>query len=153
MKSLSRASPRRIWKEHSLSIVAGLVLGAWIVLYCLNDPKTHLGAFYGNAIADWSGSVLVILGTKYLIERGSPESKKRAKKHGGVRGFLDEHSLSLFVFGTGALWALAYMHSDATSKWGQVVGNIVSEWGQMLGLVLLTKKLYERGSKESRSQA
>ncbi len=144
---------RRIWVNHSLSIVAALVLLTWIVLYSLNDPKTHLGAFYGNAIADWSGSVLVILGTKYLIERGSPESKKRAQTHGGLRGFFQEHSLSVFVLGTGALWALAYMHMDPNSKWGQVVGNIVSEWGQMLGLVLLTKKLYERGSKESRSQA
>jgi hypothetical protein len=29
------------------------------------------------------------------------------------------------------------------------VGNIVSEWTQILGLVLLTKKLIEAGSKES----
>jgi hypothetical protein len=39
---------------------------------------------------------------------------------------------------------------DPQTKWGQVVGNIVSEWGQMAGLVFLTKKLVERGSKESR---
>jgi hypothetical protein len=39
---------------------------------------------------------------------------------------------------------------DATSKWGQVVGNIVSEWLQTLGLVLMTKIFIERGSKESR---
>jgi hypothetical protein len=37
---------------------------------------------------------------------------------------------------------------DPNSKWGQVVGNIVSEWTQILGLVLLTKRLMERGSKE-----
>jgi hypothetical protein len=30
-----------------------------------------------------------------------------------------------------------------------VVGNIVSEWTQILGVVLLTKYLVERGSKES----
>jgi hypothetical protein len=40
------------------------------------------------------------------------------------------------------------MNPDA--KWGQVVGNIVSEWTQILGLVVLTKKLIERGSKESK---
>jgi hypothetical protein len=34
------------------------------------------------------------------------------------------------------------------SKWGQVVGNIVSEWTQVLGLVLMTKRLIEVGSKE-----
>jgi hypothetical protein len=32
---------------------------------------------------------------------------------------------------------------------GQVVGNIVSEWKQIIGLVLLTKRLIERRSKES----
>jgi hypothetical protein len=39
---------------------------------------------------------------------------------------------------------------DAQGKWGEVVGNIVSEWTQVLGLVLLTKRLVEAGSKESR---
>lgn len=34
---------------------------------------------------------------------------------------------------------------------GQVVGNIVSEWTQILGLVLLTKRLLETGSKETKS--
>jgi hypothetical protein len=32
-----------------------------------------------------------------------------------------------------------------------VVGNIVSEWTQILGLVLLTKRLMEWHSKESKS--
>jgi hypothetical protein len=36
-----------------------------------------------------------------------------------------------------------------SSRWGQVVGNIVSEWTQILGLVLMTKRLLEVGSKES----
>jgi len=31
-----------------------------------------------------------------------------------------------------------------------VVGNIVSEWTQIFGLVILTKKLIETRSKESR---
>jgi hypothetical protein len=39
---------------------------------------------------------------------------------------------------------------DPNGKWGQVVGNIVSEWTQIFGLVLLTKKLIETGSRESR---
>ena len=38
---------------------------------------------------------------------------------------------------------------DSESKWGQVVGNIVSEWTQVLGLVLMTKRLIESRSKES----
>jgi hypothetical protein len=30
------------------------------VLYVYSDPKTHLGAFFGNAIADWTGVVVTI---------------------------------------------------------------------------------------------
>jgi len=42
-----------------------------------------------------------------------------------------------------------YASMDSEAKWGQVVGNVVSEWTQILGLVVLTKRLIERGSKES----
>ncbi len=41
---------------------------------------------------------------------------------------------------------------DPESKWGTVVSNLVSEWSQQIGLVLLTKKLIERGSKESKGK-
>jgi len=54
--------------RHSLSLVAVGLLIVWIIGYRLFDPKTHLGAFFGNAIADWSGSVVIILGTKFLYE-------------------------------------------------------------------------------------
>jgi hypothetical protein len=50
---------------------------------------------------------------------------------------------------TGIAWVLLYAAIDSESKWGQVVGNIVSEWVQMVGLVILTKRLIERHSKES----
>ena len=39
---------------------------------------------------------------------------------------------------------------NSEGKWGEVVGNMVSEWTQLLGLVLLTKRLIEDKSKESR---
>ena len=48
---------------HSLSIVSVLLLVGWIIAYHFSDPATHLGGFFGNAIADWSGSVVIILGT------------------------------------------------------------------------------------------
>jgi hypothetical protein len=51
---------------------------------------------------------------------------------------------------TGIGWAFLFATMNAESKWGQVVGNIVSEWVQMAGLVFLTKRLIEIGSKESR---
>src|SRR5437016_5015323 len=57
--------------RHSLSMVAVGLLVVWIVGYRMLDPKTHVGAFFGNAIADWSGSVVIILGTKFLYEVGS----------------------------------------------------------------------------------
>lgn len=139
-----------VLKEHSLSIAAVFILALWIVLYLSADPSTHAGAFYGNAIADWSGSVVLIVGTKFLIERGSKESENRGDPYTGVKGFLYEHSLTLFLIVTGIAWTALYLHVDPQAKWGQVVGNVVSSWVQMLGLVFLTKRLYERGSGESK---
>jgi hypothetical protein len=51
---------------------------------------------------------------------------------------------------TGIGWTWLFARSDAESRWGQVIGNIVSEWTQLLGLVLMTKRLMEDKSKESR---
>ena len=58
--------------------------------------------------------------------------------------------LTFYGNATGAGWILLFKSMDANGKWGQVVGNIVSEWTQIIGLVLLTKRLLERGSKESK---
>jgi hypothetical protein len=66
-----------------------------------------------------------------------------------IRQRLRDHSLSLFLIATGIGWIALYMSMDSEAKWGQVVGNIVSEWTQVFGLVLLTKRLIERHSKES----
>lgn len=137
-------------KRHGLSLTAIAILALWIGLYAVSNEKTHLGAFFGNAIADWSGSVAIIVGTKFLIERGSAESKQKPPPKGGIVGFLYEHSLLIFLIVTGVGWALLFAHSDTSSKWGQVAGNITSEWVQMAGLVFLTKELVESGSKESR---
>src|SRR3954462_7735113 len=75
----SRSRKKNWFQEHSLSIVSVLLLVVWIVAYRLSDPATHLGAFFGNAIADWSGSVVIILGTKFLYEVGSAESRPLVK--------------------------------------------------------------------------
>jgi len=145
-------SPAKHWlHEHSLSIVSVLLLLAWIIGYRLSDPKTHLGAFFGNAIADWSGSVVIILGTKFFYEVGSAESRPlRNRKSNRWLELMREHSLLIFLAVTGIGWLLLYLHMKPEEPWGQVVGNIVSEWLQMAGLVFLTKRLIERGSKESR---
>ncbi|MGH9614723.1 MAG: hypothetical protein ACRD4P_16775 [Bryobacteraceae bacterium] len=146
----SKKHRRGFFHRHSLSIVAVALLALWIILYSCSDPATHLGSFFGNAIADWSGSVIIIIGTKFLVEFHSAESRP-IKKHllNPVLDFLWEHSLLIFIILTGIGWAILFWKMDANGKWGQVVGNIVSEWVQMGGLVFMTKRLIERGSKES----
>jgi hypothetical protein len=146
-----RKRAERPWfVRHSLSIVAATLLLLWIAGYLWLDPKTHLAAFCGNAIADWSGSLVIILGTKFFYEVGSAESRPvRGHKRSKAAEFLREHSLLIFIGVTGIGWAVLFWRMNPESKWGQVVGNIVSEWGQMAGLVFLTKELVETGSKES----
>jgi hypothetical protein len=147
-----RQRRKGLFRYHSLSIVTGAILLAWIVAYCFSDPNKHLGAFFGNAIADWTGSMVMILGTKYLYERGSAESRDCPEHHFTHRifDFFEEHSLSIFLVVTGIGWTIAYIHMDNNSRWGQVVGNIVSEWTQTFGIVFMTKRLIEVGSKESK---
>ena len=145
----SRRAKQGFLREHSLSIASISILGLWIGFYSFSDPSTHLGSFFGNAIADWSGVVVMIFATKYLYEKGSAESRQLPKSFlRPALEWLREHSLSLFLFLTGAGWVVLYIRMDSESKWGQVVGNIVSEWTQILGLVLLTKHMIERHSKE-----
>ena len=135
--------------RHSLSLVAAGFLILWLVGYRRLDPTTHLGSFCGNAIADWSGSLMIILGTKFFYEIGSSESRPvRGRAHNRWLELLREHSLLLVIIVTGLGWAALFLRMSPQSKWGQVVGNIVSEWVQMGGLVFLTKRLVEIGSKE-----
>lgn len=151
MKSKSNSKP--FLRKHSLSISAlGIVL-LLAVLYSQSDPSTHWGSFFGNAIADWTGVFVTILMTKYLYEKGSAESKQPKRKlPSPVMELLREHSLTIFLLFTGFGWVILFRDMDTGSRWGQVVGNIVSEWTQIFGLVLLTKKLIEVGSKESASR-
>ncbi|MGH9690505.1 MAG: hypothetical protein ACRD4C_05355 [Candidatus Acidiferrales bacterium] len=138
--------------EHSLSITSICIVGILICLYRVSSPATHLGSFFGNAIADWSGVVVTVLATKYLYEKDSAESRPVHKNFllGPAQEWLREHSLSIFLLTTGAGWIVLFAFMDSEGKWGQVVGNIVSEWTQILGLVILTKHMIERHSKESR---
>ncbi|MGH9863838.1 MAG: hypothetical protein ACRD4H_00325 [Candidatus Acidiferrales bacterium] len=136
--------------EHSLSIVSGSILTLWIFLYSVSSSSTHVGSFFGNAIADWSGVVVMLLATKYLYEKGSAESRRLPKSAlGPTLEFLRDHSLSIFLIVTGIGWVVLYASVNSESKWGQVVGNIVSEWTQIFGVVLMTKRFIERHSKES----
>jgi len=134
--------------QHSLSLTACGVVILWITLYRVSDPSTHLGAFFGNAIADWTGVLVTVLMTKHLYEKGSRESKQPSGKvPSKAIELLREHSLTIFLAITGVAWILTFKSMDTNSRWGQVVGNIVSEWTQILGMVLITKRLIEVGSK------
>jgi putative Mn2+ efflux pump MntP len=150
-KPRSRTSrTHRFIRQHSLSIASIGILVLWICLYSGSSSGTHLGSFFGNAIADWSGVVVMVFATKYLYEKGSAESRRPPRNLlSPVLERLRDHSLSIFLVITGIGWIALYASMDSEAKWGQVVGNIVSEWTQVFGLVLLTKRLIERHSRES----
>jgi hypothetical protein len=143
------AHRRGFLRRHSLSLIVSAILLFLFVMYWRADDTTHLGQFYGNAIADWFGTLVFIVATKYFFEIGSRESRKpHMKPHEQVLSFTMRHSLSIVLGITGVLWAMVYARSDVNGKAGQVIGNIVSEWTQILGLVLITKYARESGSKE-----
>jgi len=145
-----RNPKHRFIRQHSLSIVSVGVLIMWISLYSVSSPKTHMGSFFGNAIADWMGVVVMVLATKYLYEKGSAESRRPPHSFlSPIWQRLRNHSLSIFLLITGIGWIALYASMDSEAKWGQVVGSIASEWTQILGLVIMTKRLMESYSKES----
>lgn len=149
-KDRVKGSYKPFWKRHSLSLTAAGILALWVALYLKSDPRSHAGSFFGNAIADWSGVVITVLATKWFFEKGSRESRKPEITHKNrVLELLHEHSLTIFLVITGIGWVALSLQFDPESKWGTVVSNMVSEWSQQIGLVLLTKRLIETGSKES----
>ena len=145
-----RDRKQSFFRRHSLSVVSVAVLGVWIGSYSVSRQGTHVGSFFGNAIADWTGVVMMVIVTKYLYERGSTASRRPPREVlGPISQRLRNHSLSIFLSMTGVGWIALYVWMDSESKWGQVVGSIVSEWTQIFGLVLMTKRLIEPHSKES----
>src|SRR6185295_11355865 len=91
-----RDASRGLFREHSLGLSVAAILAAWFVLYTRADPKTHLGAFYGNATADWLGTLVFVIATKYLYEIGSAESRTpHPKRRGAFLRFVIDHSLTI----------------------------------------------------------
>lgn len=149
MASRARSGKRSFLRDHGLGLAIAAIMLLWLGLYSLADPDTHLGAFYGNATADWLGSLIIVIATKYFYEIGSAESRPpHPKGRSPFVRLLVDHSLTILLVVTGAVWIGIYRQLPPNGKSGQVVGNVVSEWTQVLGLVVLTKYLGERGSKE-----
>ena len=147
---MRRKERKKPWTaRHSLTIVAATCLTVWLCGYLWLTPGSRPSAFCGNAIADWSGSLMIILGTKFFYEVGSSESQPvRRRSRNRLWELLREHSLLIIIGLTGLIWLVLFRRMNPDSKWGQVVGNLLSEWVQMAGLVFLTKRLVEIGSKE-----
>jgi hypothetical protein len=59
-----------------LSLVTAGVLVLWLLLYERSDPQTHIGAFYGDSIADWLGSLVAVVATTFWYEKGSVERRR-----------------------------------------------------------------------------
>ena len=151
MARRSKKVQRSFLRNHGLGIVMGAITLLWLALYVRTDPNTRAGAFFGNATADWLGSLMIVVATKYCYEINSAESRPpHPRSRSALVRFLVDHSLSILLVVTGAGWFAAYAQMINGGKAGTVVGNIASEWLQVLGLVVLTKYLGEKGSKEGR---
>lgn len=119
--TLAHRSKQSFLRRHSLSLTTGAILLLWTVLYIYADPSTHLGSFFGNAIADWSGVVVMVLATKHMYKKGSTESRQPSKEPvNRLLCFLDHHSLTIFLVVTGIAWIVLFKSMDANSngdKW------------------------------------
>src|ERR1700690_3109119 len=98
-KRTSSGKERGFLRHHSLGLASVAILILWMVLYSRSNPDTHLGSFFGNAIADWSGVVLIVFATKYLYECGSSESRQPSENltRSVVLRTIRDHSLSIFL--------------------------------------------------------
>jgi hypothetical protein len=100
MKPSRKSKP--FLRRHSLSLAALAVVVALIGFYLKADPATHIGSFFGNAIADWTGVFITVVMTKFLYEKGSTESKQpKGTLPSALLEFLREHSLTIFLLITG----------------------------------------------------
>jgi hypothetical protein len=147
----TKSSSSSFVRRHSLSLSAAVLVLIWTALYVGSDPATHWGAFFGNAIADWAGVVVTVLGTNYLYERKAPvKPGAKSSLWARARHFLHNHSLTVFLLVTGIGWVALYLRLHPEDKWGQVAGSLVSEWTQTLGMVVMSKRLIERKAQDGR---
>jgi hypothetical protein len=70
---------RGFFHDHSLSIAYSAVLLLWICLYVVSNPNTHVGSFSAMPSRTGTGTVVMVLATKFLYEGRSPESRRCPK--------------------------------------------------------------------------
>lgn len=128
--------------RHSLSLVSAAITLVWVGGCLVADPESRWGAFFGNAVADWTGLVVSVVATKHLYDK--EERKGGGPVEKGFVAFWRDHPLTLFLLVTGVAWLVVWLKMKPGGRWEPVVGNLVSEWTQNLGFVLLTKKFIER---------
>ena len=76
-KKSSKKSRKGFIRQHGLSIAVAGILLVWLVLYRQSDPDTHLGGFFGNAVADWLGTLVIVVATKYCTKSAPPRVARR----------------------------------------------------------------------------
>jgi len=133
--------------KHSLTLVIVGIIGFWLWLFVRSAPSSHAENLFGNSVADWLGTLAIVVATKYFREAGSPESRQPKSRPRHLQ-FLYRHSLLLILGATGIVWFVMFMSAVPNSRSGEVLGSVTSEWGQLFGLVLLTKYFREAGSKD-----
>jgi hypothetical protein len=92
-------------RQHSLGLAVGTIVALWFVMYVRGGPSTHSGAFYGNALAGWVGSLMIVIATKYFYELGSAESRQpHPRTHTHLIRLVIDHSLTIVLVVSGAAW-------------------------------------------------
>ena len=67
--------------RHGLGVAVAGVLCLWLLLYARSDPQTHLGAFFGNATADWLGTLIIVIATKSFTRSVLARAAARIRPH------------------------------------------------------------------------
>jgi hypothetical protein len=75
--SIVRRHTPRWLHEHSLTAMLLVTWVGWIYWYVAIDANGKTGQVVGNIVSEWSQILALVRFTKYLVEKGSKESRGR----------------------------------------------------------------------------